>query len=210
MQFPAGQNPPVELAPHDLLLTRGSSAPVNQRSQGGQASWQLPLAEGTGQARDPARIRSGGVDNRQQSGNRAPGLVCPGCGRSGVRGGVRCIGGGPEINGEEEQVKQQDSTQAAVPTSRINQAAPCPEEQLVGGTEGSSMGWVRRSGEYSTDTPSSTDFVGAGGTFHTSLGVVVDVCEWGQQRAADVIGAVRWDVDGESNGTGENKREQET
>lgn len=124
--------------------------------------------------------------------------MCPGCGRSGVRGGVRCNDGG------EQQVEQHDATQAAVPTNHIYQAALRTEEN-ENFVDVSTVGWARRSREYSasrsspTDVSSSTDCVAAGGTFCTSLGVVVDICTWQQQGGANVGEAARGDRDGERN-----------
>lgn len=132
--------------------------------------------------------------------------MCPGCGRSGVSGGVRCDDGGADKDGGEQEVKQLDVTHTAVPTDHINQAALCTQENPVAGTVGvSATGRAGGSGKYSTprsspmDISSCTDCASANGTFHTSLGVIIDVCAWRQQGDAKLAGNVRGDRDGASN-----------
>lgn len=195
----------MELAPCDLLLARANNTLATERSHGAkQACWrQLDglLAAGTEQTLDPARLPRGGADYREQqlSGLGAQGLVCPGCGRSSVRGGVRCNNGGAEMCG--------GGHQAAAPTDHT--------DHMTSTAEVSTAGWARRSWEYltprtPTNVSSSTDRAAAGGTFHTSLGVIVDICKWQQQDGAGLAGAARGDR--ESNGCSPNRAngEQDT
>lgn len=225
MHSRAGQIiPPAELAPCEPLLARANYTSASERSKLDKQAYRQrqaePLAEGTGQERDPARIRREGTDEREQRHSRlgAQGLVCPGCGRSGVRGGVRRIGGSADKNGGEKQFQRHDPTQAAFPTNHINRITLHTEENLLGGAvEVSTGGSARRSGEYSTPRSSPTDMsssagcVAACGTLNTSLGVIVDICTWQQQGEANVARAMRGD--GEStdcsfkNVSGENERD---
>lgn len=187
------------------MLATANSTPVSDRPHEGQkACWQRQdkgLAE-TGKERDPAQVRRelGDKRERQRSGPRVQGPVCPGCQCSGVRGGVRYIGGGPATTHGEQQTKH-DDTQDAVSVNNINQAALCTEENFTGGDVEMP---VTRPGECSKrqesprDISSCTDCVAVGGgTFRTSLGVVVDICTWRQKHNADVAGAVLGDRSGE-------------
>lgn len=226
MLWPTGQNQPVEMAPSELMLARASDTPTRERSQGDQqkAYWQRqnkPLPDGIGQEQDLTRQRNEGAVEREQkySGLRANGLVCPGCGCSGVRGGVRCNSGGAEANNGEPLVQQHEPPKPEVGTNHINQAAlHMLEDETVDVSAGSRM---RKSGRCSTPLSSpaetilsSTDGVSADVTFHTSLGVLVDICTWRQQDDAEVVGAVRGDKDGENiecspnDVSGEDEREQ--
>lgn len=206
MHFPVGQASPVALAPCSLLLAGANTMLGTERFPGDrQACWPQ---HGTGH---PAQTQRGGADSREQqhSGLRSKGLVCPGCGRSGVRGGVRCSGGVARANGGEQQFEQHGTTQTAVLNHRIQRAALRTDENenlTNASVEESAADWARKPEEYATQRHSPTHVsspadcvAAAGGTFRTSLGVVVDICTWRQQGGPSAGEAVREDGDVESN-----------
>ncbi|CAM9758864.1 unnamed protein product, partial [Ectocarpus sp. 12 AP-2014] len=115
-------------------------------------------------------------------------LVCPGCGRSGIRGGVRCDNNGSSTMHGDIQVrgiapshlvmKQNTGPAMCCPSTNCNDAVSnlrdCTRNDKVAAGE-----------EPSTRAPSlhgltSTAFPPLDCTVHTSLGVVVDVCTWSE------------------------------
>ncbi len=88
-------------------------------------------------------------------------LVCPGCARSGLRGGVRNRSNSNDARTAESSEKPQLGLHAV----------PRPTAILD-----------------SPNGAASTEVPAVGSTFHTSLGVVVDTCVWRRRSDASLSG----------------------
>ena len=150
----------------DSCATPGTERSEELNEQGGL------LAEGTGQERRhlTGRGTGEGREGQEQQNSAGPpdGLVCPGCTRSGLRGGVRFM-------------------------SEDAQTTPCspgPQAESEGGEQAVCAPQVVPD-DHARKAP--TDGSAVGRTFHTSLGVVVDTCIWRRQGDANLEGAVYGD-----------------
>lgn len=114
-------------------------------------------------------------------------LVCPGCGRSGIRGGVRCDNNGSSTMRGDKQVRGIDPTHPVMMQNTsiaICCRANCNDAVAdLGDCTGNDK--VASGEESSSRTPflhglASTAFPSLDSTVYTSLGVVVDVCTWSE------------------------------
>ncbi|CAM9109876.1 unnamed protein product [Ectocarpus fasciculatus] len=179
----AGQSPSLGIDAKELLLCRtgtGIAAPTIRDSVrfGRQARLQHAIGMGDeptvdttdGPDREGSEERLGAL----QEYGRLPlhRLVCPGCGRSGIRGGVRCDNNGLSTMRRNIQVRGMDSS------TNCNDAVPkmgdCTgNDKLVSGEESSSRA-------PSLHGSASTAFPSLDRTVYTSLSMVVDVCTWSE------------------------------
>lgn len=189
--------------PSEPLLTRAmgktpatASGRVNQDTQEQRTVHperkqnKPPLVGRTGHG-DPSRGGDGWESRVRRHLTPPPHrLVCPGCGRAGIRGGVRCNSGGARTTYGEPELRDR-----ATSTQITKNNILCTEDMsIMDGTAECSAGnsgiaW----GEGPASHQSSPTGVSApaprtpvGNTFHTSLGVIVDACTWGRRGDAVV------------------------
>ncbi|CAM9536146.1 unnamed protein product, partial [Ectocarpus sp. 8 AP-2014] len=195
----AGQSPSLGIDANEPLLCRpgtGSATMPIHDSVGldHQARLQHMIGMGVEPTVEttisPDREGSeGGLGALQEYGRPVlHGLVCPGCGRSGIRGGVRCDNNGSSTMDADTQVRG-IAPSHPVMTQNTGPAVCCPSTNCndavanLGDCTGNDK--VAAGEESSSRAPSlhalaSTAFPPLDRTVYTSLGVVVDVCTWSE------------------------------
>ncbi|CAM9320037.1 unnamed protein product [Ectocarpus sp. 4 AP-2014] len=195
----AGQSPSLGIDANEPLLCRsgtGSATLPIRDSLGIDHQARLQHVIGVGveptveTTRSPDREGSeGGLGALQEYGRPVfHRLVCPGCGRSGIRGGVRCDNNGSSTMHGDAQVHG-IAPSHPVMTQNTGPAMCCPSTNYndavvnLGDCTGNDK--VAAGEESSSRAPSlhglaSTMFPPLDRTVYTCLGVVVDVCTWSE------------------------------
>lgn len=207
--FLAGQNTAEVQAPCEPLLARaiGKTAATGSEwtKHDKQADRQRTINREREKSPTPPPVGRTGHGNPSRGGNgwwqprvqqhstHPPlGLVCPGCGRAGIRGGVRCNSGGGNLTTFGESKLHDRATATDTITDQI-----CTEgARIMDATAEISAGKKRPvRDEVSASDQSSLPDVSAsarcapvGSTFHTSLGVIVDACTWWRHGHAGAAG----------------------
>ncbi|CAM9276469.1 unnamed protein product [Ectocarpus sp. 12 AP-2014] len=195
----AGQSPSLGIDANEPLLCRsgtGSATPPIHESLGLDHQARLQHVIGMGvqptveTTISPNREGSeGGLGALQEYGRPVlHRLVCPGCGRSGIRGGVRCDNNGSSTMHGDTQVRG-IAPSHPVTTQNTGPAICCPStnrnDAVANSGDCTDNDKVAAGEEYSSRAPSlhclaSTTFPPLDHTVYTSLGVVVDVCTWSE------------------------------